>query len=184
MPWMHARNKNRTDHSEEGLEPRRTLLSINGTRPAIDYGPIENNIGYALRRAQIAVFQDFFAGFAKVDIRPAQYSVLTIIERNPGLSQSQVAEALGIKKANFVAMVDTLEARGLIRRVPTTNDRRSYGLFLTPSGKRIILTLHNIAAMHERRITQRVGPNQLRDLLAALRVITDMATDRGKKVRP
>ncbi len=143
----------------------------------IDYGPIKGNIGYALRRAQIAVFQDFFAGFAEVDIRPAQYSVLTIIEHNPGLSQSQVAETLGIKKTNFVAMIDALEARGLARRQPTTNDRRSYALFLTPCGKALMRTLHKIAAKHEQRIIKRVGADELKKLLAVLTVITDMAND-------
>ena len=44
--------------------------------------------------------------FAPFDIRPAQFSVLTVIERNPGLTQSQVAEALGIKRTNFVGMLD------------------------------------------------------------------------------
>jgi DNA-binding MarR family transcriptional regulator len=71
-----------------------------------------------LRRAQLAVFQDFFMAFAPFDIRPAQYSVLTVIERNPGLTQSQVAEALGIKRTNFVGMLDALEARGLTERRP------------------------------------------------------------------
>ena len=68
-----------------------------------------------LRRAQLIVFQDFFAAFAPFDIRPAQFSVLTVIERNPGLTQSQVAAALGIKRTNFVGMLDELEKRGARR---------------------------------------------------------------------
>src|SRR6267142_2756435 len=54
-----------------------------GTR--FNYGPLENQLGYLLRRAQIAVFRDFFAVFNEFDIRPAEYSVLTVIECNPGL---------------------------------------------------------------------------------------------------
>jgi len=82
---------------------------------SIDLGPLPELIGYVLRRAQLAVFQDFFGAFAPFDVRPAQFSVLTIIERNPGLTQSQVAEALGIKRTNFVGMLDELEKRGLAR---------------------------------------------------------------------
>ena len=85
-------------------------------RRTIDLGPLPELIGYVLRRAQLAVFQDFFAAFAPFDIRPAQFSVLTIIERNPGLTQTQVAEALGIKRTNFVGMLDELEKRGLAER--------------------------------------------------------------------
>src|SRR5690348_16351341 len=60
----------------------------------VDLGQLPGLIGYVLRRAQLAVFQDFFAAFAPHNIRPAQFSVLTVIDRNPGLTQSQVAGAL------------------------------------------------------------------------------------------
>jgi len=125
--------------------------------PTINYGPLEKQLGYLLRRAQIAVFQDFFAVFSDFDIRPAQYSVLTVIELNPGLSQTQLCDALGIQKANFVAILDALEARGLVRRDSTPKDRRSYALFLTDTGRDFMRKLHGMAAEHERRIVNRVG---------------------------
>ena len=103
-------------------------------RRTIDLGPLPELIGYVLRRAQLAVFQDFFAAFAPFDIRPAQFSVLTIIERNPGLTQTQVAEALGIKRTNFVGMLDELEKRGLAER-RQARDKRSYAL-VSDGGRR------------------------------------------------
>ena len=69
-----------------------SVCAGNGGR-LINYGPLHDSIGYALRRAQVAVFQNFYEAFAELDIRPAQYSVLTIIELNPGVSQTQ-AESL------------------------------------------------------------------------------------------
>ncbi len=119
-------------------EPDPTEAFESGTpeRAAIDYGPLNRRLGYVLRRAQIAVFRDFFAEFEAFDIRPGQYSILTVIESNPGLKQSAVSEALGIKRANFVAMIDELERRGLVRRDAAPNDRRSHALVLTPGGRR------------------------------------------------
>jgi DNA-binding MarR family transcriptional regulator len=125
--------------------------------PTINYGPLEKQLGYLLRRAQIAVFQDFFAVFSDFDIRPAQYSVLTVIELNPGLSQTQLCDALGIQKANFVAILDALEARGLVRRDSTPKDRRSYALFLTDTGRDFMRKLHGMAAKHEQRIADRMS---------------------------
>jgi hypothetical protein len=55
-------------------------------KPKIDLGPLPGLIGYVLRRAQLVVFQDFFAAFAPFDIRPAQFALLTVIARNPGLT--------------------------------------------------------------------------------------------------
>lgn len=140
---------------------------------AIDLGALPNVVGYMLRRAQLAAFQDFLRGYAEVDIRPAQYAVLTVIERNPGLRQSQVSAALGIKRANLVALLDSLELRGLAKRVPVASDRRSYALHLTEEGATLMRKLAEINAAHERRVTGRIGETGRRELLRLLHGIVD-----------
>ena len=140
----------------------------------IDYGPLDRRLGYVLRRAQLAVFRDFFAAFEAYDIRPGQYSILTIIEGNPGLKQGDVSEALGIKRANFVAMIDELERRGLVRRDSAPNDRRSYALMLTSAGKRLMGDLHAAADAHERGLTDRLGEAGTRRMLAGLRKLAEL----------
>ena len=99
-------------------------------------GPLHAYVGYVLRRAQVAVFQDFIRTLAGVDLRPAQFSVLALIDANPGIVQSRACSALGIQKANFVPMLQELEKRGLTRRVPV--DGRSNGVFLTPKGRALL----------------------------------------------
>ena len=140
---------------------------MNERRKPIDLGPLPELIGYVLRRAQLAVFQDFFAAFARFDIRPAQFSVLTVIERNPGLTQSQVAEALGIKRTNFVGMVDELEKRGLAERRQTARDKRSYALNLTADGAALMRKLKPVLKAHESRMIAKIGEDG-RDALTAL----------------
>jgi DNA-binding MarR family transcriptional regulator len=141
---------------------------------AVDYGPLNARLGYGLRRAQIAIFADFFRAFAAVDIRPVQYSILTIIEQNPGLFQTQVADALGIKKTNFVAMIVALEKRGLVKRVPLEHDRRSYGLYLTDQGAAFMPDLHALAAAHEARIIEKVGAETHAALFAPMKAIAEL----------
>src|SRR5256885_11942265 len=88
-----------------------------GTRTTdIDLGPLPELIGYVLRRAQLGVFQDFFSTFAPFDISPAQFALLTVIERNPGLTQSQVAAALAINRTIFVGLLGELDRRALAER--------------------------------------------------------------------
>lgn len=136
--------------------------------PNLAYGMLEKRIGYMLRRAQIAVFQDFFETVRAHDISPAQYSVLTIIENNPGMSQTQVADALGIKKANFVAMIKALETRGLAERRATPADRRSFALYLTDRGNSLIEVLHAASDRHEAKIRAAIGEQTYRELFAPL----------------
>ena len=110
-----------------GARPRRRKHAP-ARSPEVDIGALTCLIGYMLRRAQIAVFQDVFRAFATVGIRPAQFSVLTVIARNPGRTQSQVAAALGIKRTNFVALIDSPSGAAL----PSGGRRRVTGV-PTPS---------------------------------------------------
>jgi DNA-binding MarR family transcriptional regulator len=124
---------------------------------AVDLGSLPASIGYMLRRASLAVNHDLASRAAAIDMRPAQFAVLTIIDRNPGLRQTQVAEALQIKKTNFVALLDALEARGLVRRERVAADRRAYALQLTPQGRDILATMRQIEAAHEAELRQSIG---------------------------
>jgi DNA-binding MarR family transcriptional regulator len=133
-------------------------------RSAVDYGELNERIGYLLRRAQLAVFSDFFQTFNTFGISPAQYSILTVIGRNPGLSQTEVADALGIKKTNFVAVIKELEKRGTVLRTAMPTDKRSFALTLTPPGRTLLGKLHGAAHDHENRVRAAFGA----DLYAAL----------------
>jgi len=141
----------------------------------LDLGPLPGLIGYALRRAQVAVYQDFARTYAKFDIRPVQYGVLTIIERNPGHKQTAVGAALGIKRANFVALCDELERRNLIVRRHIPNDRRSYALHLTPKGEALLKQLHQANAEHEARIAAALGARDRDNFIGLLTAVAGMS---------
>ena len=139
----------------------------------IDIAPLPDRIGYVLRRAQIAVFKDFIRTCAVFDIRPAQYSVLAVIENNPGLKQIEISTALGIKRTNLVALIDNLEQRGLARREPVPTDRRSHALYLTGKGKNFMARLHDAVLAHEAHINAALGEEERGQLLTLLRRILD-----------
>lgn len=135
----------------------------------VDLGYLGGLLGYRLRRAQLAVFQDFITSMRGYDLRPAQFSVLAIIRANPGLKQSRVSEALGINRANFVALLDELESRELARREPAPGDRRSNALFLTPKGEAFLdEAFRHLQAHHERRLDAALGAGDKQQLLALL----------------
>ncbi|WP_292897036.1 MULTISPECIES: MarR family winged helix-turn-helix transcriptional regulator [unclassified Nitratireductor] len=125
-------------------------------------------IGYKLRRAQLVVFQDFQKSFACVKLRPTEFAVLSLIATNPGQKQTEVAEQLGIKRANFVALMDCLETRGLAERRKGDIDRRSHSLHLTEKGSDFIAEISKLWAQHEKRIIERLGGEDNRDALIAL----------------
>lgn len=137
----------------------------------VDRGPLPELLGYALRRSQIAVFQDFIRSMGETEIRPAQYSILTVIARNPGLKQAEVSDSLGIERARLVLVLNELEQRGLAKRVVSTTDRRSHALFLTEAGETMLVELNRRVAEHEARLVARLGQagrRQLLDLLSKI----------------
>ena len=99
-------------------------------------GPLADFIGYPLRRAQIAVFDDFMIAAGRTGLRPGQFSTLVVIGANPGSKQTDVAEALGIQGPNFVTMINQLESSGFVQR--RAFDRRAYALYLTLAGQALV----------------------------------------------
>jgi DNA-binding MarR family transcriptional regulator len=137
----------------------------------MDVKMLSSYVGYALRRAQSAVFADFIDTLAELKLRPGQFTVLIVIDQNPGTSQSHVSEALGIQKANFVATISDLVQRGYVVRHRSASDGRSYELELTPRGKRLLERAAELQKLHENRIAARLGARgreQLLELLARL----------------
>ncbi len=145
---------------------------------AASLGDLEQQVGYMLRRAQLAVFADFIAGQRGPAARPGQFSVLAVIGRNPGISQSQLCAALGIKRANLVAVIDRFEALDLVRREASTTDRRTNRLQLTNAGQRALQNALAAQAEHEARITSLLGTAGRLALLKQLAKLCELSSDR------
>jgi len=144
-----------------------------GGKLSADLGHLDHVLGYVLRRAQIAVFKDFRRNFARHDLRPTQYAVLSILADHPGLKQGDVSRLLGIKRTNFVAVLDELERRGLARRTAMAEDKRSRALFLTEQGAAMATEIRALNAENEARLAALLPPGQQAVLIDLLRRLTD-----------
>lgn len=139
-----------------------------GEDNAIGLDALVGHAGYAVRRFQIWIFQDFIRTLAAVDIRPTQYSVMTVIGANPGLSQMAVATRLGIERARLVHLLDSLERRKFLKRVKSKSDRRSHALHLTALGETSLAKFKRLAAEHERHVEEKLGKANRQRLLQIL----------------
>jgi DNA-binding MarR family transcriptional regulator len=137
----------------------------------IDYGLLDQSLGYIIRRAQIRVFQEFADFFEALEVKPAEFSALEIIHRNAGLRQSALAKSLGIQRTNMVGMLDQLQGRNLIERRPSTTDLRAHELHLTSKGKKFLNHLHQQFFKHEGDLENRLGKEAYRETRENLRKI-------------
>lgn len=134
-------------------------------------GVLEDLIGYALRRAQLKLFQNLIARLSAHDLRPAQFSALAIIDQNPGLMQADLARALAIEPPQVVPMLNKLEERALAVRVRCKPDKRSYGIFLSKSGEALLKELKRIAADSDHQATSNLSDDERTELLRLLKKI-------------
>lgn len=96
-------------------------------------------LGYQLAQAAIVTSEIFMQHAGEpFSLRPVEYTVLTLIAENPGGSLARVARALAVTAPNITVMVDRLEARGLVRREQSAEDRRSQVLHTTPKGAELV----------------------------------------------
>ncbi|MCA1389971.1 MULTISPECIES: MarR family winged helix-turn-helix transcriptional regulator [Bradyrhizobium] len=141
---------------------------------ALQLGELSEQLGYVLKRAQLKVFENFLRCMASLQLTPAQFSVLLLVEKNPGRNQTEIASTLGILRPNFVAMLDNLESRDLCARIRSTNDRRSHILVLTDKGKAVLARAKKlVATKHEARLNDLLGQANREALIEMLAKIAN-----------
>ena len=137
----------------------------------LDLADLDDMLGYHLRRAQVAVFADFMATVASCKLKPAEFSILLLIDANPGRKQSDIAAVLGIKRPNFVVVLSRLLTRGLVAQQQAEGDRRSSALFLTERGLGLLERARTMLGAHEARVTERIGALDRALLISVLKNI-------------
>ncbi len=138
---------------------------------SINFGPLANWIGFNLLMAQESTFQAFSRRSQEIGESPGRFAALTLIARNPGISQTELSLASGRDKSSVTPVVEELVRRGLVERKRVSNDRRTYWLNLTPVGKKTLLGMTRIARRHERNLDRIIGPRERERFLTILRRI-------------
>lgn len=171
-----ARSSNSPRQNRTDAEPQAWRRGEPG---GIDMGILPELLGYNLRRAHLTVFQQFAADFAPHDISAPQYGTLILIDANPGISQSAVAEALRFDRSTLVQIIDRLEKRGLVVREVAAHDRRSHALRLTEAGAGLLARLVALGARHERQIASALSAAERASLVALLEKVYRTPPRRG-----
>lgn len=104
---------------------------------ALDQGMLLRLVGYNCQRAYLNILPVFMQRMAQYDLRPVDYTILTLTNANPDLSQKRLAQAINVSPPNLTPLLDKLEKRGLLARTRNPADKRSQVLALTAQGKRL-----------------------------------------------
>jgi DNA-binding MarR family transcriptional regulator len=143
---------------------------------SVNFGPLAHWVGFNLRMAQEAAFQAFSHLSQEIGESPGRFATLTLIARNPGISQTELSLANGRDKSSLTPVVEELVKRGLVERKRMDSDRRTYRLNLTPSGKKVLTMLTRCARRHERNLDRVIGE---RDRKRFIQILKKIAAEIG-----
>ena len=163
-------------HGTNGTGDRRRGKNSEAIGSSINFGPLAHWVGFNLRMAQEATFQAFSHLSQEIGESPGRFATLTLIARNPGISQTELSLANGRDKSSLTPVVEDLVKRGLVERKRMDSDRRTYRLNLTPSGKKVLTMLTRCARRHERNLDRVIGE---RDRKRFIQILKKIAAEIG-----
>lgn len=137
----------------------------------VDTRFLDSLVGYNARRATLVIVDAFLRNMAVYGLRPVDFSVLSLIGHNPGITSRQLCATLNLQPPNLVGMVNQLQARELILRRPHPHDGRAMGLHLTPAGKKMMKQAEVTAFELEEAATARLSAAERKTLMQLLRKI-------------
>jgi len=137
----------------------------------VDTSYLETLIGYNARRAALAVIAQFLERMAVYDLKPVDFSVMSVVVHNPGVTSRQLCAALNILPPNLVGLVQSLESRGLLERLPHPHDGHAMGLHPTDKGLELMEKAEATASELEMNIGSKLTPNQVQNLVTLLQKI-------------
>jgi MarR family transcriptional regulator, 2-MHQ and catechol-resistance regulon repressor len=108
------------------------------------------------------------------DLTLAQMDVLSALARagNTSLSCSEIAESTTITKGGITGILDRLEARGLVKRIPSRDDRRSVLVRPSAKGVELFRKIYPEGARCKRSLFERAfKPEQVKELTSLLELL-------------
>lgn len=138
---------------------------------AIDTSFLESLVGYNARRAALVIIETFVQDMAVHGFRPVDFSVMSVIKDNPGVTSRQLCAVLSILPPNLVGLIQGLEKRGLIERRPHPSDGRAMALYPTPEGVALMTEAERTATELETRQCGQLDLKEQQELLRLLRAV-------------
>ena len=156
---------------KQARRPRTTKGSEAPAAEPLNTDYLETLLGYNARRAALHIIGQSAQKMALYDLKPVDFSVMSVVHHNPGVTSRQLCAALNLLPPNLVGLIQSLEARGLIHRLPHPTDGRAMGLHPTPAGVALMQQAEQAATDLEIERSARLTAAQRKTLLDLLQKI-------------
>ena len=137
----------------------------------IDASYLETLLGYNARRVSLKVIELFTERMAGYGLSPVDFSILSLITHNPGITSRQICNALNLLPPNLVGKINAMEKRDLLARLPHPDDGRAIGLYLTDAGEKLMVQAEKTATGLELDAASRLSAAEKKTLLKLLQKV-------------
>jgi DNA-binding MarR family transcriptional regulator len=144
-----------------------------GRKPPEGNARLDESLGYLVRKTHHAFVARLDERLAVHGISPSTWSFLRRLWDEDGLTQKELADALGLTPPTAVSAIDNLERRGLVERRLNGSDRRKRHIFLTISARKLVSELRPLATAVNSLAVVDLTPAEAIELKRLLHKVSD-----------
>jgi len=136
--------------------------------------------GYLFRRMQQIAVAIFVEECRAYDLTPVQYAALVAIRTHPGIDATRLSAVIAFDRSTLGNVIERLEAKQLIERKPSRQDKRVKLLYLTKAGAALLREIMPSVDRAQARMLQPLKPADRRMLMALLTQLVDLNNESSR----
>lgn len=132
---------------------------------------MDNSLGFILNKTALLSKANFNSRLKAYGISPEQWSLLFRVVDKSGLTQKELSDSTYKDQANITRSIDRLIQKGLMKRVPNAQDRRSFNLFPTEEAAVLVDKVIPLSKAHNEHLTEGLTIKEAEMLKALLKKV-------------
>lgn len=136
--------------------------------------------GHYIRRLQQIAVAIFLQETGAASVTPVQYAALQTVANNPGIDQRTLAGMIGFDTSTIAGVVDRLEARGLMLRGPSPDDRRVRLLTLSGEGASVLADMVPAVLQAQQRMLEPLAAQDRGEFMRMLKILVNANNDLSR----
>jgi DNA-binding MarR family transcriptional regulator len=136
--------------------------------------------GYLFRRMQQIAVALFVEECKAFDLTPVQYAALVAIHTHPGIDATRLSAVIAFDRSTLGSVIERIEAKGLVERKASPDDKRIKLLYLTRSGAALLREIVPAVDRAQARMLEPLRPAERKTLMALLSQLVDLSNESSR----
>ena len=136
--------------------------------------------GYLFRRMQQIAVALFIEECKAFDLTPVQYAALIAIHTHPGIDATRLSAVIAFDRSTLGNVLERMEAKELIQRSGSKDDKRVKVLHLSPKGERILKEAEPLAQRAQERILAPLAPGDREAFMRMLGQLVELNNEASR----